>query len=243
MAAVTPSETSGLTTPSVLVALPGTGSDADYARRAFGPLADELGLHLIAVDPGPDGVGAAYLRALEDTAAANGPVLVAGISIGACVGVGWALGSDACAGVVAAMPPWLYDEESAPSPAARSALATVDLIDRLGTDGAITEMRANTPAWLGAELGRSWTSIGAPLRSQLAEAAAMRTPTAPMLSALRVPLAVVGVREDPIHPHDVARRWADLAPRSAMSAITFDDWGEDAGTIGRAAAAAWTDLA
>ena len=243
MATVTPFETSGLAGASVLVGLPGTGSDADYARRAFTPLADALGLPLTAVDPGPDGVGTSYLRALEDAAAGDGSVLVAGISIGACVGVGWALGSDACAGVVAALPPWLFDGETAPSPAALSALATVDLIDRLGTDGAIAEMRTNTPPWLGAELARSWTSIGAPLRSQLAEAAAMRTPTSGMLSALGVPLAVVGVRDDPIHPHAVAEHWANLAPRSAMGSITFGDWGADPASIGRAAASAWAELA
>ncbi|WP_328857817.1 alpha/beta hydrolase [Williamsia herbipolensis] len=243
MATVAPSGTAALADVSVLVALPGTGSDADYARRAFTPLADALGLPLAAVDPGPDGVETAYLRALEVAAAGDGSVLVAGISIGACVGVGWALESDACAGVVAAMPPWLFDGESAPSPAALSALATVDLIDRLGIDGATAEMRVNTPAWLGEELARSWRSIGAPLRSQLGEAAAMRTPTAGMLSALGVPLAVVGVRDDPIHPHHNAERWAHLAPRSSLRSIAFDAWGDDPGTIGRAAASAWAELA
>ncbi|MGU3294430.1 alpha/beta hydrolase [Williamsia sp. M5A3_1d] len=243
MAAVTPSEATGRGTASVLVGLPGTGSDADYARRAFTPLADTLGVRLTVVDPGPDGVVDTYLRALDDAAGAEGRVVVAGISIGACVGVRWALGSTSCVGVVAAMPPWLFDGETAPSPAALSAMATVDLIDRLGTDGAVAQMRANTPPWLGAELARSWTSIGAPLRSHLAEAAAMRTPTAEMVSALGVPLAVVGVRDDPVHPHHFAERWTHLAARSAMRSITFDAWGDDAATIGRAAAAAWADLA
>jgi pimeloyl-ACP methyl ester carboxylesterase len=221
---------------SALVAMPGAGSDGDYADRALRPLAVALGVPLIAVDPGPDGIVATYLAALDD-AAARGPVVAAGISIGACVAVHWAATRPAsCAGVVAASPPW-PPGGAVHSPAAAAARATVAEMEVGGLDGALARMRASSPAWLADELGRSWTAIGDRLADQLREAASTSLPRPDDLVGVTVPAAVVAVCDDPVHPSDVAVAWAAALGVVGID-ITFDDWAADPGTIGRAAARA-----
>nr|HRC50475.1 alpha/beta hydrolase [Gordonia sp. (in: high G+C Gram-positive bacteria)] len=67
--------------PSPLVAMAGTGSDADYVVRAFGPAARQAGRELVALQPGADLVDD-YVRALDAAADEYGPILVGGVSIG-----------------------------------------------------------------------------------------------------------------------------------------------------------------
>ncbi|GAA1902947.1 alpha/beta fold hydrolase [Williamsia serinedens] len=230
-------------TASSLVAMPGAGSDGDYARRALGPLAETVGVPLIAVDPGPAGIVATCLDALDE-AARHGPVIAAGISIGACVAVHWAATRPgACAAVVAASPPW-PPGGAGHSPAAAAARATVAAIEQDGLAAAIAAMRASSPGWLGDELGRSWTALGDLLAPHLREAASASVPTAADMSRsadLGVATAVVAVDGDAVHPTEVAIGWAEMlgvAPR----VIDFDTWAEDPGSIGRAAADALRDL-
>lgn len=223
--------------PSALVALPGTGSDADYARRAFAPAAQTLGVELIAVDPAVDGIEAGYRRALDAAAARHRHLLVAGVSIGACVGLDWAVDHKRCVGVFAALPPWLDSARDAP--ASHSARVTAELIDRRGLDGAIADMVATSPAWLGAELGRSWSAIGPALRTHLDEAAGMTVPTRARVAALRVPLIIAAAVDDPIHPIAVARRWAECAPEAVLRSVTLEQWGADAAILGRECVRGW----
>lgn len=222
---------------SSLVAMPGAGSDGHYAARAFAPLADALGVPLIAVDPGPSGVVASYLAALDE-AAADGPVLAAGVSIGACVAVHWAATAGvSCAGVVAASPPWpAGGSDVGPSPAAAAALATVADIEANGVDAAVARMRASSPDWLGAELGRSWTALRTHLAAHLREAATTTLPSVDDLRSPTVPVAVVTVADDPIHPAQVGADWAREMSVAAPAVVPFDVWAADPGTIGRAAA-------
>ena len=223
--------------PSALVALPGTGSDADYARRAFAPAAQSLGVELIAVDPAADGIEAGYRRALDTAAAQHRHLLVGGVSIGACVALDWAVDDDRCVGVFAALPPWLDSARDAP--ASHSARVTAELIDRHGLDGAIAHMVAGSPAWLGAELGRSWSAIGPALRAHLDEAAGLSIPTRDRIAALRVPLIVTAAVDDPVHPIAVARRWAQHARNAVLRSVTLEQWGADASILGRESVLGW----
>lgn len=223
-------------TASSLVAMPGAGSDGDYADRALRPLADALRVPLIVVEPGAAGIVATCLDALDD-AARRGPVVAAGISIGACVAVHWAATrAGSCAGVVAASPPW-PPGGAADSPAAAAARATVAAIERDGLAAATTAMRSSSPAWLGDELGRSWSALGDQLTPHLREAASTTVPAAAdldRLARLGLPTAVVGVIGDAVHPAQVAASWAEVlgvVPRM----VAFDDWAGDPGTLGRAA--------
>ncbi len=223
--------------PSALVALPGTGSDADYARRAFTPAARALGLELIAVDPSADGIEAGYRRALDAAAAQHRHLLVGGVSIGACVALDWAVDDERCVGVFAALPPWLGSAHDAP--ASHSARYTAELIDRLGLEGAIAAMVAGSPAWLGAELSRSWSAIGPVLRAHLDEAAVLPIPTRDRVAALRVPLIITAAVDDPVHPIAVARRWAECAPQAVLRSVTLEQWGADAAILGRECVRGW----
>jgi pimeloyl-ACP methyl ester carboxylesterase len=220
----------------VIVALPGTGSDADYAQRAF----SGSGYDVIAVEPSADGLIRGYERALDD-AARSQRVLAAGVSIGACVAVQWALDHpDRCAGVLAALPPWLGAPDSAP--AAQSAAWTVELLRAQGLEATILQMQADSPPWLAAELSRSWRSTGPHLVAMLREATSYHAPTAEMVARLRVPLSIVAVSDDPVHPVGVARTWRAAAPTATSTEISMTEWGVDPSVLGRTTVAGWRAL-
>ncbi|GAA2049857.1 alpha/beta hydrolase [Williamsia deligens] len=223
-------------TVSTLVAMPGAGSDGHYARRAFGPLADALGVPLVAVDPGPAGIVATCLEAL-DAAARSGPVIAAGVSIGGCVAVHWGAraGTD-CAAVVAAAPPWAAGGSAAsPAPAAAAALTTVALLEDEGLDAALAALRAGAPPWLADELTRSWTALGPHLTAHLREAATTVIPSSEDLARLAAPTALIAIADDPVHPAAVAQEWARQVHTGSMGTISFEEWAADPGTISRTA--------
>ena len=138
----------------VTVLLPGTGSDDDYLRRVFaGPL-ERAEATLLAVQPDPDNLLAGYLDALE-SAAADGPIAVGGVSIGAAVAACWALAHpDRTIAVLAVLPPWTG--APADAPAALSARHTAAMLRRDGLESVTAAMRASSPGWLADELARSW---------------------------------------------------------------------------------------
>jgi pimeloyl-ACP methyl ester carboxylesterase len=226
--------------PRTAVLLPGSGSDEVFVRAALAAPLRAVGLtvHAPPVRPGSS-VVAGYLDALERAAALGGPVLVGGISLGAQVAARWAAGrtDGAVAGLLLALPAWTGAPGSAP--AAVAAAVTADAVRRDGLAATIDSTRAQTPSWLGDELARAWRRHGDGLADSLDTAAATPGPTGAELAGLRVPVAVVGLRDDPVHPLPVAREWAELAPRSALVSSTLTALGRDRCTLGRALALAW----
>lgn len=221
--------------PAVVVALPGTGSDAHFAHRAFGPASAAAGIDFVAVDPDPAAVIESYRAALDD-AATRGPVLAAGISLGAAVAVEWAAGRKPgeVGGVVAALPAWT-GPDTAECPATHSAAATAAQLRAEGLDTVIDRMRASSPGWLADALARSWRSQWPGLPTALEEAAQYKWPEPALLDSLSVPLAVIAASDDPVHPVAVGREWAHRAPRSALTEVTLDQFGADPGIVGRLA--------
>jgi len=226
---------------AVLIA--GTGSDDDYLRRSFGPGLGEAGWTLTALSPAAE-LLAHYHRALDAAADRHGRIVVGGVSIGAVIGLDWALrqhGTGRCAGVLAALPPWTG--EPGDSLAALSAQLTADGIDRDGLAATITTMAASSPDWLAAELSRSWRGLAdRDLPGQLRAAAALLAPTAGEISALDVPLAVAACPDDPLHPRAVAREWAAAAPRAAVTEVPLAVWGPRPRALGDAALTSWRRL-
>ena len=104
-----------------VVLLPGTGSDDDFVRRAFGVALDRVGAALSTPAPEPGRLIPGYLAAL-DAAATRGPVAVGGVSIGAAVALAWALThpSDVVA-VLAALPAWTGEPATAAAAVAQAA--------------------------------------------------------------------------------------------------------------------------
>ncbi|QDQ99226.1 alpha/beta hydrolase [Tomitella fengzijianii] len=222
------------------VLLPGTGSDADFARRALAPAAESLGARSIdAVEPRSALVDG-YHRALNEAAREagdGGRILIGGVSIGAMTAVQWALRSpDRVAGIIAAMPAWCGRPDG--TAAAASAALTARRIAADGLETTIAQMRAGSPRWLGDELARSWRVLGADLVDSMRAASGYVAPTPTEIAALDVPIGIVGVVDDPLHPVDVAHAWARAARRSAVTTITLDELGADPSVLSTAGAGA-----
>ena len=221
------------------VLLPGTGSDDEYLRKAFaGPLAD-LGAVPVAVSPEPTAVVAGYLRAL-DAAAESGPIVVAGVSLGAAVAAAWALAHpDRTLAVLAALPAWTGAPDGAP--ASLSARHTAALLRRDGLDTTTATMRASSPVWLADELTRSWRRQWPALPDAMEEAAAYVAPNRDELAGLSAPMGVAAAEDDAIHPVAVAREWVAAAPRAALRMTTFDEFGPNPPALGETCLAALAD--
>ncbi|HEY4004306.1 MAG TPA: alpha/beta hydrolase [Pseudonocardia sp.] len=229
------------------VLLPGSGSDEIFLRTAFRAPLRALGISLCT---GATGSVDAYFNALDDAARRSTkykvPLLVGGVSLGAQVAARWAAGQLAqqrnpVAGLLLAMPGWTGAPGGAA--AALAASATAASLRRHGLAATIADTRANTPAWLGDELARAWTRHDSAGKGSLADsldtAAGTAGPTRAELAALRVPVALTAMTDDPIHPLAVARDWHATLPHSALVTTTLAALGGDPESLGRATALAW----
>lgn len=224
------------------VLMAGTGSDDDYAYRAFaGPL-HEAGAVVLTPAPDPHRLVAHYLDVLDEALRAGGPIAVGGVSIGAAIAANWALAHpDGTVAVLAALPAW-----SGSPHAAAAALAARASAQQLRTDGltaTVAAMRVSTPAWLADELARSWTAQWPGLPEAMDEAAGYVAPTVEELRTLRAPMGIAGATDDPVHPAEVAVEWAAAAPRAALRTVTLDQLGTDASCLGLSCLAALSEAA
>lgn len=214
------------------VLLPGSGSDADFVLRAFAPLTAQCA-RTVAVDATPPSVVAGY-RAALDAAAADGSILVCGVSLGSAVAANWALEHpDAEVTLVLTLPPWC-GTAGPEVPAAMSARVTADTVDEVGAAEAIARMRAGSPPWLARELSRSWAAHGDFLAPALREAAGYAAPTQEALRELRARTVVVGAEGDLIHPVATARTWGAAIPGAGTVVVDLADLGPDPAVLGRA---------
>jgi pimeloyl-ACP methyl ester carboxylesterase len=224
--------------PKRAVLLPGTGSDEVFVRAVFGqPLAD-LGITAHTPRPRPgDELVAGFLADL-DAVTAEQPALVGGISLGAHVAAGWAARNpDRCVGLLLAMPGWLGEPDG--MPAAVSARVSAEAIERDGARVALEASTDGAPGWLAAELRRAWPRQGNGLAAALRVAAGSTAPNAETLASVTVPAGVAGCTDDPVHPYEVAERYAAALPVAALGATTLAAMGRSPGALGRAVAQAW----
>ncbi len=225
---------------AAVVLLPGTGSDDDYAYRAFSAALHDVGARVITPAPEPSHLVAGYLRALDDAARLE-PIAVGGISIGAAVATSWALAHPtAVLAVLAALPAWTGSPESAT--AALAALYSAQVLRSDGLASAIEQMRASSPPWLGAELARSWSGQWPALPDAMDAAAGYVAPTCEQLETLRTPMGVAAAIDDPVHPLAVAVEWVAAAPRAALRTFTLAELGADPGVLGAACVSALMEL-
>jgi pimeloyl-ACP methyl ester carboxylesterase len=224
--------------------LPGSGSDDRFVRSAFGPALEARGLALDAVAPrpGPD-VVAGYRDALDAASERPGPFLVGGISLGAHVATAWAAerAPEGLTGVLVAMPAWTGPPDGAP--AAAAARATAARVRVGGLAAAVAAARAGAPAWLADELARAWAGYGTGLADALDAAAAQPAPDVATLGSLAVPVGIVALVDDPVHPLVTARTWARALPCAAIRTTTLASLGSDPAVLGRAAVLAWQQAA
>lgn len=222
------------------VVLPGSGSDDVFVRAAFnGPLRS-LGVRLVAPRPlpGADVVGGHRAALDEALARVEGPVLVGGISVGAHIAAAWAAAhATSVAGLLLALPGWTGHPGDAP--AALAARATADELCRGGLRAAVDAARSGAPAWLVDDLERSWRGHGPGLVATLIAAAAEPAPDDDLLASLTMPVGVVGLCDDAVHPLAVARHWCTRLPNAVLLTSTLDTLGADRAVLGRAAALGW----
>jgi pimeloyl-ACP methyl ester carboxylesterase len=220
------------------VLLPGTGSDDVFIRSVFAAPVTAAGVTLVAPEPvpGPD-LGRRHLLSLDAAFDAHGPVLAGGISFGAHLAAEWACAHPSrCAGLLLAMPAW----HGAPGdcPAAVAARHSAATVLRDGLSSALA-FGPDVPPWLAAELSRAWRRHGPGLVDSLLAAADRPAPTLPQLAALSVPVGIVAVHDDPLHPASVAAQWAATIPGAELRSISFADFSADRSALGRAAVTAW----
>jgi pimeloyl-ACP methyl ester carboxylesterase len=224
------------------VIAPGTGSDEMFVRGAFERPLTTLGMRLHAPPPVPGhGLVDGFMREFDNTAAEGRSIVVGGVSLGAHLAARWAARNPhRCAGLIAVMPGWLGAPGDAP--AVRAARIGADTVRSRGLDAALAAAVDGVAPWLAAELRRSWPRYGDDLAASLDLAADSEAPDVETLARLDIPAVVVGCTEDPVHPAEVAGRWARSLPRSAHREVAFDTLSADREALGRAVVDGWRAL-
>jgi pimeloyl-ACP methyl ester carboxylesterase len=224
----------------VAVLLPGTGSDEVFVRSVFaGPLAAAGVEALTPAPPAGEKLAVGFLTLLDSLAdGRDQPLLVGGISFGAHLAAEWAVRNPGrCAGLLLAMPAWHGHPGDAP--ASLAAKASADLVEQQGLEAALRLSVAGVAPWLAAELTRAWRRHGDGLATSLRVAADYPAPTLDALRELDIPAGIAACVDDPVHPAEVADRWAGALPRAGVRETTLDALGADRESLGQAAVAAW----
>ena len=253
---LTPPALPELRPPLCVIALPGTGFDAQFSRRAFSLLAAELSARLVAVDPRPGHLLEGFLGdvngVLEEALQTGERVVIVGTSIGAIAACRIALqetrrenalaaGSSPLAAVVALMAPWT-GEGFHTAPAALSAAATAASLDELGIAKVRATMVASSPHWLSALQDPCWERYGDELAVLMREVAATPSLSLAEFTRIRIPVGVVCVDDDPLHPANVGQEWAAALRNSATAHICLSDIEKDVAIFSRASLALLSEL-
>lgn len=211
----------------------GAGSSPGVAVTAFGGAA-ATSFWLAGHGPAAvaDDGGATDRSALDSAVRAVRPDVVAGISYGAHQVARWAAAGlpGYVRGLALVLPAWT----GAPGDTAAATAAQAEAFAAVGVGAELARIVAAYPGWVADALAASWPAhnrerIVAALRA----VAASRGPTEPELAALRVPVSVVALAGDPLHPEGVARRWAAAIPDATLTVVA----GNGLVDLGRAALA------
>jgi len=211
----------------------GSGSTADFVRRAFGRALRAAGYDLVTWD---DSTGDVHVVAdrLAYLAAHNTARLVGGISLGAHAAAWVAAAQNDLDGVLLALPAWTGPPGST---AARSGHAA----ESLARDGLErTLSRLSNGGWVGDELVRAWPAHGEDaVVAALRRTAASPAPTLDDLAKVAAPVGIAAFVDDVFHPLVVAEEWRDALPRAALRTMRLADAAADRGIVGQGAVDAW----
>jgi hypothetical protein len=217
----------------VAVLAHGSGSTGEFVHRALGPALAARGWLTVAVEDRTGEVGAVQ-TAIEQTVRRTGARLVGGVSLGAHAAARWAAerGPDDLDGLLLVLPAWT----GPPGEVASASAASAPVVEEVG--GAEAGRLARDGSWVGEELARAWPTYGTGLAPALRATAGSPGPDLAHLRSLDVPTGVVGLLDDPFHPVEVAREWADALRSGGYVELSPRDPARDRSTIGRAALAA-----
>ncbi len=217
----------------------GAGSSPDVVRRLLAPCLPD-GAAVVAPELRGDVESA--VRELATAVDGREVVLAGGISLGAHALALLAARVGVDPPLVLAMPAWT----GAPGDVAAATSAAADDLAQRGRAAVLSSL-AEDPLtrddWVRAELEAGWATYDeADLVTALRAASASPGPTLDELAAVRAPVAVVALEDDPLHPASVAQQWAATVPRSLLTSVAREAPVLDRGALGRAAALALADL-
>lgn len=229
----------------------GAGSSPSFVVKTFGPALHAAGIRLItwhhrghgASSPVRDPAQAGSERYAEDVGAllaASGARFAGGISLGAHATARWAMtcprDAAALSGLLLAAPGWV-----GPPDAVAAANATqADELAAIGVAAAVARVREGAPPWLADEVAEWWPAHDVDsLVTVLRALATTDGPRETELAAVTVPCGIAGLQDDPLHPVEVARRWAAALPVAQIDEVPLATLAGDRGALGRAALRAW----
>lgn len=226
----------------------GVGSSPRFVGEAFSEAVVGSGHRLVTYDlrghgarrPVTDPSRHTVDAHVADLAAVVGrvrPVVVGGVSLGGHVAAFLAAAApEVVPTALACLPAWTGRQPPGVGPhAAVAAAVAADGID--GLLASFREDRAMRP-WLREVLLRDWpTHDAASLAAALRALDGGLAPSERDLRSLTSPLAVVAWPDDPGHPIEVGRAWAEWAPRAVLGTLTLGALDDDVGALGRTAVA------
>lgn len=243
------SGTGRATAPVALIAH-GAGSSAEFVQRAFGAPLRAAGWRLASYDlrghgastPVTDEAALGLDRHVQDllaVAARTGATLLGGVSMGAHAAALATLDPAAppeLAGLLLALPAWTGAPDVV---AAANALQAAEL-RAVGIAPVLERIRRDHPGWVADELAAAWPGHdAASFAAVLSALARSPGPTEQELARIEVPVGVVALEDDPMHPARVAERWNRVLPRSGLERVAFDAPAGDRTVLGRAALGAY----
>lgn len=236
--------------PTALIAH-GAGSSGDFVRRAFGPPLRASGWRLASYDlrghgastPVTDESALTIDRHVADMLALarqTGATLLGGVSMGAHAAVLASLDPAAppgLAGLLLTLPAWTGEPDLV---ATANAVQAAEL-RAVGTATVLERVCRDHPGWVADELAASWPQHDVAAFSAVLTALARSPgPTEAQLAQVPVPVGVVALDDDPMHPASVAELWSRRIPHAGFERLAFEAPAAERAVIGRAALAAWS---
>lgn len=223
---------------SRLVMAHGAGSATGFLSQAF--TARDLGVADTRYVDDRTGQITEVMNRLAAAATPDRTTVLAGVSLGAHAAARLLARPDRPPHIVAGllvMPAWT----GAPDRVAALTSAAADALQILGPDGVLAEL--DPLDWVTPLLRTAWAQrTPAALVAELRAASRQMGPSPRELAAIEVPVVVLALRDDPLHPVQVARNWKELIPRARVVELERSAPRGDLAVLGRLAGRGLADF-
>lgn len=217
-----------------LVMAHGAGSDSGFLSQAF--TAGDMGVTDTRFVDDRTGLITAVMNGLAAAATPDRPTVLGGVSLGAHAAARLLARHDRPQHIVAGvlvMPAWT----SGPDRLADLTSAAADALAALGPEGVLAELDPHD--WVTPLLRTAWSRRQpSALVAELRTAALQPGPTRQELGAIEIPVVILALRDDPLHPIQVARSWQQWIPRAHIVELDRGAPDGDLAVFGRRAAEA-----